>query len=156
MENVNEGDRRFMKYSGPVYDGVEYKTPQEPDKQKMKEIKLAALESSKSLTRLLELLREYDETEPKAKKVLKPLHELPIDTEACKAVFNFVHPYSTFVEGWYKESSQFIELKGLGPESERHTVIFTKDGALLWSSNTCDAFAFVDLVRSLGYSPVAK
>lgn len=32
----------------------------EPDKQKMKEIKLAALESSKSLTRLLELLREYD------------------------------------------------------------------------------------------------
>ena len=110
MENVNEGNRRFMKYNGPVYDGVEYKTPlftqkdadtlnlvqnvlmdhtapilrgsvpniyiseteegpswieaadkvEKPDKQKMKEIKLAALESSKSLTRLLELLREYD------------------------------------------------------------------------------------------------
>ena len=77
MENVNEGDRRFMKYNGPVYDGVEAKVPYisvhplgsdvltesnrpQTDKKKMKEMKLAALESSKSLTRLLELLREYD------------------------------------------------------------------------------------------------
>ena len=77
MENVNEGNRRFIKYNGPVYDDVEVIIPDisvhpldseiltesnrpQTDKQKMKEIKLAAIETSKSLTRLLELLRSYD------------------------------------------------------------------------------------------------